>query len=322
MTAHPDDGSVVAVQPRRHCGVPGLLGYRGALRLLRQLIGNQGRSGRIDTSRRGVDTAMILGLESATALLRTRSRALCHTGDTPMHDYRRLAAELTDLLGLEQPPLAIAFSDAPPAGIEPHRGQMPPPTGDGRTGRVPAGCVFWIQAEDRSFSTVAEDHGNCSVGSVTHGFKTLDEVAGNQDVATLVECQWVSPEVFPRIPVVRKRHAYVSYGPLHDTTIDPDVVFLRLNAKQAMVLSDALPGLRFEGKPQCHIIAIAKEQAQPAVSVGCMLSRVRTGMPATQMSCAIPGAQLQDVVNRLAGAVTADKAVAAYASEDSRRFAC
>jgi len=43
--------------------------------------------------------------------------------------------------------------------------------------------VFWMKAADRTFGTVAEDHGNCSVGSVTHGFKTLDEVAGNSDVA-------------------------------------------------------------------------------------------------------------------------------------------
>ena len=58
---------------------------------------------------------------------------------------------------------------------------------DGRTGRVPAGCVFWMKAAERTFSTVAEDHGNCSVGSVTHGFKTLDEVAGNSDVAALLD---------------------------------------------------------------------------------------------------------------------------------------
>ena len=46
-----------------------------------------------------------------------------------------------------------------------------------------------------------------------------------------------------------------------------------------MVLSDAVPGLRIEGKPQCHIVAIAKEQGEVAASVGCALSRVRTGMP-------------------------------------------
>jgi uncharacterized protein (DUF169 family) len=98
------------------------------------------------------------------------------------------------------------------------------------------------------------------------------------------------------------------------------VVFLRVNAKQAMTLSDAFPGMRFEGKPQCHIIAIAKEQQQIAVSVGCMLSRVRTGMPNTEMTCAIPGARLAEAAQQIKTTAIIDGTVANYASEDTRRF--
>jgi uncharacterized protein (DUF169 family) len=112
----------------------------------------------------------------------------------------------------------------------------------------------------------------------------------------------------------------VSYGPLQDAEATPDVVFLRVNAKQAMTISDAFPGLRFEGKPQCHIIAIAKEQQEVAISVGCMLSRVRTGMPNTEMTCAIPGAKLADAVQQIKTTTVIDGTVANYASEDSRRF--
>jgi uncharacterized protein (DUF169 family) len=113
----------------------------------------------------------------------------------------------------------------------------------------------------------------------------------------------------------------VTYGPLAETPIDPDVVLIRLNAKQLMILSDALPGLRIEGKPQCHIIAIAKEQGEAAASVGCMLSRVRTGMPSEQMTCAIPGPQLAHVVEAVERNVVADAAVAQYAAQDATRFA-
>jgi uncharacterized protein (DUF169 family) len=88
-----------------------------------------------------------------------------------------------------------------------------------------------------------------------------------------------------------------------------------------MVLHDAIPGMRMEGKPQCHIIAIAKEHNDVAASVGCMLSRVRTGLPNSQMTCAIPAARLAEVVERLKTTCQADMAVAAYAAEDSRRFA-
>ena len=171
---------------------------------------------------------------------------------------------------------------------------MPEPLADGRTGRVPAGCVFWIHATESTFATVAEDHGNCSVGSLTHGFKTLDEVAGNSDVAALLETGWVTMDVVPQIPVVTEKPGAVIYGPLAETPIDPDVVLLRLNAKQLMVVSDAVPGLRIEGKPQCHIVAIAKEQGEIAASVGCALSRVRTGMAATEMTCAIPAAKVAE----------------------------
>lgn len=235
-------------------------------------------------------------------------------------DCQNYASQLSEILSLQTPPLAISFSDQTPAGIERIGGDMPAPTTDGRTGKAPAGCVFWIKAQDATFTTTADDHANCSVGSVTHGFKTLEEVADRSDVAALVEAGWVSPKMFPQIPVVKNRPASVTYGPLAQTAIVPDVVFLRINAKQAMMLSDAMPQLNFQGKPQCHIIPIAKEQQQVAISVGCMLSRVRTGMPNTEMTCAIPGARLAEVIDALRNAAGADKTVAGYASEDSKRF--
>jgi uncharacterized protein (DUF169 family) len=237
-----------------------------------------------------------------------------------MTDWKQLADELDRTLHLAAPPLAITFSDALPAGVPAFDEPMPAAMPDGRTGRAAAGCVFWIKAAERTFSTVGADHGNCSVGSMTHGFKTMDEVAGNSDVAALLDSGWVSMDVVPQIPVVTEEPGAVTYGPLADTTLDPDVVFLRVNAKQLMVLSDAIPGLRIEGKPQCHIVAIAKEQGEPAVSVGCALSRVRTGMDATEMTCAIPALRFAEIVAAVTANATADAAVASYAADDARRF--
>src|SRR5215510_11301646 len=236
-------------------------------------------------------------------------------------NWSQLAATLADELHLATPPLAITFSDDAPDGVPAFGAPMPDALPDGRTGRVPAGCVFWIEAAARTFSTVAEDHGNCSVGSVTHGFKTLDEVAGNSDVAALLDTGWVTMDVVPQIPVVTEKPGAVVYGPLAGAPVDPDVVLLRLNAKQLMVVSDAVPGLRIEGKPQCHIVAIAKEQGEVAASVGCALSRVRTGMPATEMTCAIPASKVDEVVTAIERNAVADTAVARYAAEDATRFA-
>lgn len=230
------------------------------------------------------------------------------------------ANELGSLLKLQSPPLAITFSNEAPAGVKPFDSPMPEPMPDGRTGRVAAGCVFWIEAAARTFTTEPEDHGNCSVGSLTHGLKTLGEVAGNSDVAALLESGWVTMDVVPQIPIVKERSAFITYGPLAETPVEPDVVFLRMNPKQAMLLSDAIPDLRFEGKPQCHIIPMAKEQNEIAVSVGCMLSRVRTGMSNNELTCAIPARRLGAVIERLKSNAAADNAVAAYASSDAERF--
>ena len=57
-------------------------------------------------------------------------------------------------------------------------------------------AVFLDEAGRQTFTTIPQDHGNCSVGSVTHGLKTLSEVANNYDVLSLLECGW-----FKRMPL-------------------------------------------------------------------------------------------------------------------------
>jgi uncharacterized protein (DUF169 family) len=63
-----------------------------------------------------------------------------------------------------------------------------------------------------------------------------------------------------------------------------------------------------------------KEQQQVAINVGCMLSRVRTGMPNTELTCAIPGVRRAEVVQKIRTTAVIDGTVANYASEDNRRF--
>lgn len=141
------------------------------------------------------------------------------------------------------------------------------------------------------------------------------------DVTALRETGWVTPEAVAKIAVVREKPKCVVYGPLRDMPVDPSVILLRLNGKQQMLVHDAWPRLRFEGKPQCHIIPIAKESGEIAMSVGCMLSRVRTGISNNEVTCAIPESRVSELIERLRAARVADNAVAAYAAEDSRRFA-
>ncbi len=171
-----------------------------------------------------------------------------------MSTYQELSEQIQSLLGLTHPPIAITFCDSEPMAVPGLDDSYPEPTADGRTGAVSAGCVFWTKAGDRTFKTKPADHGNCSVGSLTHGLIPLSEAATRDDVQAICEAEWVNPEIFPHIPTVQNRPEAIVYGPLADTDDEPDIVLLRLQAKQAMQLHSAVPSLQFEGKPQCHII--------------------------------------------------------------------
>jgi uncharacterized protein (DUF169 family) len=231
-----------------------------------------------------------------------------------------LADALTTALGLTTPPVAISFAAGIPEGIEAFSGPKPPPADDGRTGPVPAGCVFWTKAIERTFSTVATDHANCSVGTLVHGFAQLAEVAGNSDVAALLKSGWVTMDQVPEIPTVAERPGSVTYGPLAQASAAPDVVLVRLSASQLMLMADAVPGLQIGGKPQCHIVALAKEQGEVAASLGCTLSRTRTGQSVDEMTCAIPGRRLGEVVSAVEATARIDAVAESYAAADIRRF--
>jgi uncharacterized protein (DUF169 family) len=235
-------------------------------------------------------------------------------------DWKALADRLTGTLHLTTEPIGIGFSSEAPPDVPAFDAPMPSPSADGRTGRVPAGCVFWVHAADKVFTTETADHGNCSVGSFTHGLRSAEEVAGNADVAALVGSGWAPETLLTVLPQVSGRPSHVTYGPLASFPGDPDVVMIRLNGKQLMVLSDAEPDMLIEGKPQCHIIPLAREKQEVAASVGCMLSRVRTGMPSTEMTCAIPTPRLAELVEKLERTNSIDSVVAQYASEDAVRF--
>ena len=242
--------------------------------------------------------------------------------DSQAFDCRALNDRLVSVLKPFASPVAISFHapGSTPAAprVEP---RYPEPNEHGRTGQVPAGCVFWMHAATDTFATVAADHANCSVGSYTHGFLTLEEAAAKDDVGAVLEAGWVDQAAVMSLPHVADQPGSVVYGPLADAPSPPDVVLLRINGLGLMTLKDAFPDMPIEGKPQCHIVAMAKDRNTVAASVGCALSRSRTGMRSEEMTCVIPGRRLPEVVDTLEATVGLDRAMASYASADAKRFA-
>lgn len=216
-----------------------------------------------------------------------------------------LTQELTRLLDLDHPPVAVTFHE-----------QEPSEQLRRRPAAEPAGCCFWAQAEHDRLHTTAADHAHCSVGSYTHGLISLADAAAGQDTAALVGAGWVTETDLASTPSAPVAPAAVTYEPL-DEAEDADVVLVRLTASSLMSLQGACPELAVVTKPQCQIVPLAL-QGKIAVSPGCAVSRVRTGLPAGELTCALPVRDLKDVVARLARSTAADAAVSAYADADIR----
>lgn len=216
-----------------------------------------------------------------------------------------LGDELTRLLDLAHPPVAVTF----------HEQELDEPPG-ARPGPEPAGCCFWAKAERDVIYTTAADHAHCSVGSYTHGLISLEDAAAGQDTAALVGTGWVTRADLANAPRVETRPAAITYEPLAEAE-DADVVLVRLTASSLMSLQGACPELSVVTKPQCQIVPLAL-QGTIAVSPGCAVSRVRTGLPAGELTCALPARDLPGIIARLTRSMAADAAVSAYADADIR----
>ena len=214
------------------------------------------------------------------------------------------AQRLRDLLGLDDPPVAVSF-DAPP-----HAGAATPAA-------QPAGCCFWAPAQQQRLDTVATDHANCSVGSYTHGLIPLEQAAAGADTAALVGSGWVGEADLMAAAALTFRPSAITYQPLSEAQ-NPDVVLIRLSPKALMTLLSAVPDLTLARKPQCMIVPLA-HAGQVAVSPGCAVSRTRTNLPDDELTCAVPAREVESLIERLEMSTAADRAVSEFAAADIAR---
>ena len=206
------------------------------------------------------------------------------------------SARLAALLHLENRPVAVAFSDAPPAGLA--RIDSP----------AVSGCTYWkLAAEGRSFYTEAPDHWGCPVGAHTHNVpmpaEKQQELQGM--VGTMVQLEYIRMEEIPQIPQRRKPMVIASYAPLDAATFAPDAVLVRGNARAIMLLAEAAAAAGAPvhegvmGRPTCAFIPVTADRGQAAASAGCIGNRVYTGLRDDEMYFSIPGSHLEAVVAKL-----------------------
>ena len=215
-------------------------------------------------------------------------------------------SSLTELLRLESPPVAIAFVDTPPAGVP-------------RVAAAePAGCGYWRRAAaGEVFFTVPDDHKRCPVGAHTHHVPLTsaeqDELMGL--VKTMIELSYLKMEDVPKIARRKTPLQAAVYAPLSRAPIPPDVVLVRGNAKQLMLLTEAAEHAGVNGaappmgRPTCAVLPESINASRTAVSFGCVGNRVYTGAGETDAYFAIPGPHLAVVEKSLATIVRANEAL-------------
>jgi uncharacterized protein (DUF169 family) len=211
---------------------------------------------------------------------------------------------LTALLRLTAAPIAITFVDVAPPGV-PHVSAV-----------EPAGCGYWRRAaEGEVFFTVADDHKRCPVGAHTHNV-TLSP-AEQQElmglVQTMVGLSYIKMEEVPQIPTRKTPLQVAVYAPLDAAPVPPDVVLVRGNAQQLMLVAEAAQAAGVAGtgatlgRPTCAVLPEAINSARTAASFGCIGNRVYTGAGDTDAYFAIPGPQLAAVEESLKVIVRANQ---------------
>ena len=118
-------------------------------------------------------------------------------------------------------------------------------------------------------------------------------------VQTMVGLSYIKMEDVPQIPT---RKTPLQRGRLRAACaapVPPDVVLVRGNAKQLMLLAEAAQAAGVVGcgatmgRPTCAVLPEAINSARTAASFGCIGNRVYTGADETEAYFAIPGAQLR-----------------------------
>ena len=220
-----------------------------------------------------------------------------------------MKSSLTELLHLSSPPVAITFSDRPPADVP-------------RVSAIePAGCGYWRRAaEGEIFYTSADDHKRCPIGAHTHNVPLSpaeqQELMGL--VGTMVGLSYLKMEEVPQIPTRKTPMQVAVYGPVDAIGGTPDVVLVRGNARQLMLLAEAAQAAGVAGddatmgRPTCAVLPQAINTARTSSSFGCVGNRVYTGAADTDAYFAIPGSQLGAVESSLAVIVRANEELAKF----------
>ena len=232
--------------------------------------------------------------------------------------YTQTADRIATLLELELPPVALAFVDAPPEGVE------------STDANVPSACAFWRKAELGVFYAPADAHFNCPIGAMVMGFDLSGQPQTKLAAAVEMMCEvgYIGADEPANIPMVNAEKGGIVYGPLSDFPVEPDIAILWIAPRQAMLVSEASGNSTWMGtasrtvfgRPACASLPSALEAGQPVLSLGCTGMRTFTEILPDRLLGVVPGSQLEDFERSLATTVESNRQMQSYYDEQNAQL--
>jgi uncharacterized protein (DUF169 family) len=225
-----------------------------------------------------------------------------------MTDYAGIQATLISALHLDRPPVAIAFRDEAPAGVEKLGGAQP------------SSCSFWrLAANGHTFYTVPEDHHNCPIGSYTHNIPLppARQPELRQTLSLMSDIGYIRMEEVPAVPQLARTPGVLIYSPLAAAPVPPDVVMISGTPGRLMLLQEAATRAQqtmspMLGRPTCMAIPAAVASASVVSSLGCVGNRVYTGISDDAFYTVVSGSVLESIVSQLGTILAANATLADY----------
>lgn len=210
--------------------------------------------------------------------------------------YETMADALKGGLGLMYPAVSVNFSG---------NGVNAP----AYSGNAPAGCLFWQEAFNGPIQTTAQDHESCAIGIYTHNLADAPPDYEQQlgaAMGVLGELQYVRPADMSNIPVAKESSKYVVYAPLAQAGEAPAVVLLFANARQGLIVAEAVQQVEGAwpvvlGRPACGVIPHTMNTGRAAMSLGCCGARAYLDAMTDDVAIwSLPGSRIGEYVDRIA----------------------
>lgn len=234
-----------------------------------------------------------------------------------MNEWQRIERRLQEALSLPRRPVAVAFCDDPPAGVQKF------------TGTEPSGCSFWrLAAQGQAFYTVPADHFNCAIGSHTHNIPLPPERGQEleQTLSFMTGIGYIRMQEVAGIPRLPRTPGAVVYAPLGDMPVEPDVVLFAGRPGRIMLIHEAATRagmaarLPLLGRPTCMALPAALTSGV-VLSAGCIGNRVYTDLGEDELYMAISAKNLLRIAEEIGGIAAANARLSEYHSERRRQLA-